>query len=475
MKEDLELIGRLVEEKRDRALALNREIWSWAELNFREEKSAKALADALEQEGFTVERNAAGMRTAFVASYGSGRPVIGLLGEYDALSSLSQKAACPVREPVTEGAPGHGCGHSLLGAAAFAAAVAVKDYIQRTGLSMTVRFYGCPAEEDGGGKVYLARAGAFDDLDAAFTWHPAAVNAVKGVGALAVMGVLYTFKGRAAHAASAPQAGRSALDAADLMNIGCQFLREHMTSDCRLHYAFRDVGGTAPNVVQASASLHYYIRAARVEGMFRLFDRLNKVAGGAAMMTETEMEYRIIDGFSDYVPNRALSELMQRCMQEVGAPAFDDADRALAARFAATLTEEEQRENLQAPCLDYGLDPAGFAGLALDEAVHPLHFAPDRTSPGSTDVGDVSYCVPTAQCEVACRALGTGGHTWQMTAQANSPIGEKGMLTAAKVLALTAVRAAADGDLLARARAEWKRSCPDGYRCPMPAENRPEF
>ena len=207
MKEDLELISRLVEEKRDRALALNREIWSWAELNFREEKSAKALADALEQEGFTVERNAAGMRTAFVASYGSGRPVIGLLGEYDALSSLSQKAACPVREPVTEGAPGHGCGHSLLGAAAFAAAVAVKDYIQRTGLSMTVRFYGCPAEEDGGGKVYLARAGAFDDLDAAFTWHPASVNAVKGVGALAVMGVLYTFKGRAAHAASAPQRG----------------------------------------------------------------------------------------------------------------------------------------------------------------------------------------------------------------------------------------------------------------------------
>lgn len=475
MKQDLEVISRLVDAKAERAIALNREIWEAAELNFREVKSAAALADALETEGFTVTRGIGGMPTAFLASYGNGGPVIGLLAEYDALSALSQKAACPTRQPVEEGAPGHGCGHCLLGSAVYAAAVAVKDYIQQTGLTMTVRLYGCPAEEDGGGKVYLAREGAFDDLDAALTWHPAEINAVKGVGALAVMGVLYTFRGRAAHAGSAPHAGRSALDAAELMNIGCQFLREHMTSDCRLHYAFRDVGGTAPNVVQASASLHYYIRAARVDGMFRLFDRLNKVAGGAAMMTETEMEYKIIDGFSDYVPNRVLSELMDTCMQEVGAPAFDDADRALAAQFAASLSEDERRSNLQGPCEENNLDDGWFAGKVLDDEVHPLYFAPGRTSYGSTDVGDVSYCAPTAQCEVAARALGTGGHTWQMTAQANSPIGDKGLVTAAKVLALTAVRAAKDPALLARAREEWKHSCPDGYRCPMPAENRPEF
>ena len=475
MEKDLALISRLVDEGAQRAISLNRQIWEWAELNFREVKSAAALADALEDEGFTVERGVGGMPTAFCASYGSGGPVIGLLAEYDALSALSQKAACPRPEPVVEGAPGHGCGHCLLGSAVFAAAVAVKKYIQQTGTAMTVRLYGCPAEEDGGGKVYLAREGAFDDLAAALTWHPAEINAVKGVGALAVMGVLYTFKGRPAHAASAPQAGRSALDAAELMNIGCQFLREHMTSDCRLHYAFRDVGGSAPNVVQASASLHYYIRAARVDGMFRLFDRLNKVAAGAAMMTETEMEYRIIDGFSDYVPNRILSELMDRCMQEVGAPAFDEADYALAAQFAGSLSEDERRSNLQGPCEDNGLPSAYFGDKVLYDEVHPLLFAPGRTSYGSTDVGDVSYCAPTAQCEIAARALGTGAHTWQMTAQANSPIGEKGLITAAKVLALTAVRAAADPALLARAREEWKQSCPDGYRCPMPAENRPEF
>ena len=475
MEKDLALIGQLVEEKAEQAIRLNREIWGWAELNFREVKSSAALADALETEGFTVNRGIGGMPTAFCASYGTGGPVIGLLAEYDALSALSQKAGCPTPDPVVPGGPGHGCGHSLLGSAVFSAAVAVKDYIDRTGLSMTIRLYGCPAEEDGGGKVYLAREGAFDDLDAAFTWHPAAVNAVKGIGALAVMGVLYTFKGRPAHAASAPQAGRSALDAAELMNIGCQFLREHMTADCRLHYAFRDVGGTAPNVVQSSASLHYYVRAARVEGMFRLFDRLNKVAAGAAMMTETEMEYKIIDGFSDYVPNRTLSELMDRCLQEVGAPAFDDADRTLAAEFAASVSEDERLSNLQGPCEDYDLSSDCFAGKVLDDAVHPLRFVPGRTSYGSTDVGDVSYCAPTAQCEVASRALGTGAHTWQMTAQTNSPIGEKALITAAKVLALTAVRAAADSDLLARAREEWKRSCPDGYRCPMPAENRPEF
>ena len=472
---ELERVGRLVDGAAAKAVELNKKIWSYAELNFREDKSAAALADALEAEGFAVERGVAGVRTAFVASFGGGKPVIALLGEYDALSSLSHTAAGPRREPVAEGAPGHGCGHSLLGAGAFAAAVAVKRYIEETGLAMTVRFYGCPAEEDGGGKVYMAREGMFDDVDAALTWHPDAVNATKGVGSLAVMGVLYSFKGRTAHAAAAPQAGRSALDADELMIMGCQFLREHMSPDCRLLYAFRDVGGAAPNVVQASASLHYYIRAGRVDEMFKLFERVNKVAAGAAMMTETEMEYRVIDGFSDYVPNRTLSELMARCMDEVGAPAFDDADRALAARFAATLSEDERRNNLESACQDNGLAYRRFDGKVLDDTVIPFCYQPGRPSPGSTDVGDVSYCAPTAQFQMTTMALGTGGHTWQMTAQSDSSIGEKGMLAAAKVLALTAVRAAADPQLLAAARAEWRQSCPDGYRCPMPAENRPEF
>lgn len=473
--EDLTLIRQLIAAKADLAKALNRQIWENAELNFREDKSAAALADALAAEGFAVERGAAGMRTAFVASYGSGGPVIGILAEYDALSGLSQQAACPHRAPVREGAPGHGCGHSLLGAASFAAAVAVKDYICKTGAELTVRCYGCPAEEDGGGKVYLARAGRFDDLDAALTWHPGVLNETRGDSNLAVMGVLYSFAGKAAHAAAAPDAGRSALDAAELMNVGCQFLREHMAPGCRLHYAFRDVGGTAPNVVQASASLHYYIRAPKVDQMFALYERLNKVAAGAALMTETSESHHVIDGFSDYVPNRALSELMARCLAEAGAPDFDDADRALAAQFAASLSPAERQANLDAACAGGGQAGRDFDSALLDTSTAPLHYDPRLVSPGSSDVGDVSYCAPTAQFVMATAALGTGGHTWQMTAQANSPLGEKGMLRAAEVLALTAVRAAADPALLRAARAEWKKSCPDGYRCPMPAENRPEF
>ena len=472
---ELEQISQLVEQKSAAALELNQKIWDYAELNFREDKSARAIADALQAEGFTVEYGVAGVRTAFIATYGTGGPVIALLGEYDALSSLSQKAACPRPEPVTPGAPGHGCGHSLLGAGSFAAAAALKDYIDQTGTAMTVRYYGCPAEEDGGGKVYMARAGLFDDVDAALTWHPGAINETKGVGSLAVMGVLYSFKGQTAHAAAAPQAGRSALDAAELMNIGCQFLREHMLPDCRLHYAFRDVGGTAPNVVQASASLHYYIRAPKVDQMFQLFERVNKVAAGAATMTETEMEYHIIDGFSDYVPNKTLSTLMAQCMAELGAPAFTDADRALAAQFADTIGTEERKDNLESDCADNELPYSYFDNKVLHEEPLPLCYNPRRPSPGSTDVGDVSYCAPTAQCTMATMALGTGGHTWQMTAQSNSSIGDAGMLAAAKVMALTALRAAKNPALLQAARAEWQATCPGPYRCPMPADSKPEF
>ena len=273
-------ITEWVEQKKESAIALARAVWGFAEPNWRETQSAAAISAALEAEGFALERRPCGMETAFVATWGGEGPVIAFLGEYDALPALSQQAGRAEKTPLCEGAPGHGCGHNLLGAGSFAAAVALKDYCLETGLRATVKYFGCPAEEDGGGKVFFARAGYFDKVDAVFAWHPGPANYVSGQGCLAVTGVLYSFKGRTAHAAGAPFAGRSALDAAELMNVGCNYLREHIIPEARLHYAYRDVGGTAPNVVQESACVHYYIRAPRVAQMLDIKRRVDDVARG---------------------------------------------------------------------------------------------------------------------------------------------------------------------------------------------------
>ena len=353
--------------------------------------------------------------------------------------------------------------------------MALKDYCLETGLRATVKYFGCPAEEDGGGKVFFARAGYFDKVDAVFAWHPGSANYVSGQGCLAVTGVLYSFKGRTAHAAGAPFAGRSALDAAELMNVGCNYLREHIIPEARLHYAYRDVGGTAPNVVQESACVHYYIRAPRVAQMLDIKRRVDDVARGAALMTGTALTIREVDGFSDYVPNRALSELLWQCMREVGAPAWDEADRALAAQFAATLSAGERADNLASTLSATDLPLSHYAGKDLDDGIAPFFYDPKTAEPGSTDVGDVSYCAPTAQCYYAAGALGTGGHTWQMAAQSCSPLGFKGMLAAAAAMALAGARAAADPALLALAREQHAQSCPDGYTCPMPENAVPAY
>ena len=261
-------------------------IHGMAELSGEEHRSATVLEDLLERHGFTVERGLKDQPTAFRAVYGNGPVRIGFMCEYDALASLQQDDV-PYQQG--NGGPGHGCGHNLLGAGSFAAAVALKDYCLETGLRATVKYFGCPAEEDGGGKVFFARAGYFDKVDAVFAWHPGPANYVSGQGCLAVTGVLYSFKGRTAHAAGAPFAGRSALDAAELMNVGCNYLREHIIPEARLHYAYRDVGGTAPNVVQESACVHYYIRAPRVAQMLDIKRRVDDVARGAALMTGTAL------------------------------------------------------------------------------------------------------------------------------------------------------------------------------------------
>ena len=266
-----------VQKNQEKYMRLSQQIWQYAELAFQETKSVQALTQLLEEEGFAVTAGLAGIPTAFSASYGQGKPVIGILGEYDALPSLSQKAGCNHREELVPGGAGHGCGHNLLGVGSAAAAIAVKDYLQESGQEGTVIFYGCPAEENGSAKVYLSRDGVFQGLDAVFTWHPGSNNSIMGEHSLAAVSVVYRFHGRATHAAGQPHLGRSALDACELMNVGVNYLREHMIQEARIHYAYRDAGGAAPNVVQDHAALYYFIRAPKVAQAVELRERVDRL------------------------------------------------------------------------------------------------------------------------------------------------------------------------------------------------------
>ena len=324
-----------IEDRRTELVALTRDIWENPELGLQETDSAELLADALAAEGFTVDRGVGGMETAFVASYGTGGPAIGILGEYDALPGLSQKSVAR-REPVEEGAPGHGCGHNLFGVGSLGAAVAIREAIERGDLDGTIRYYGCPAEETLVGKVYLARAGAFDDLDAALTWHPSQVSAPWKSRSLAMNSIEYTFRGQSAHAADSPESGRSALDAVELMNTGAEFMREHVTDDARLHYSITN-GGGAPNVVPAEASVWYFVRAPTRAQVDRITDWLDDVAEGATLMSQTTVERRFLTGCYDYIANDVLSDALLANMRELGSIPYTDEDREFAAELRDTL------------------------------------------------------------------------------------------------------------------------------------------
>ncbi|MFC4167341.1 M20 family metallopeptidase [Teichococcus aestuarii] len=448
-----------------RYTALADSIWEMAELRFAEHRSVAAQIALLEAEGFRVTRRVAGLETAFMAEavVGQGGPVIGFLGEFDALAGLSQEAGNPRPAPLVAGGNGHGCGHHLLGTGAMLAAAAARDMLVAEGLSGTIRYYGCPAEEGGSGKTFMAREGVFDDLAAAICWHPGTYAGVMSNLTLANFQVYFRFRGRPAHAAGSPHLGRSALDAVEIMNMGANYLREHIPSDARLHYAITDAGGISPNVVQANAEVLYLIRSPKVAQAEALFARVRRCAEGAAHMTETELTVEVDKACSEVVPNTVLEMAMHENIRRLGPPRFDEEDRA----FAAAIRESLTAEDIESGVATFGAPPESGA-LPLPEEILAFDGTP-RFNAGSTDVGDVSWVVPTVQCWGACYAIGTPFHTWQMVAQGRRPAAHKGMLHAAQAMAATALDAIRDPEMLARARAELtRRTGGRPYACPIP-------
>lgn len=444
-------------------------VWAKPELSLKEFESAKLYCDTLRKYGFEVTEGLAGVATAFCGRYGSGRPVIGILGEFDALSGLSQAAGCSEYKPLVEGAPGHGCGHNMLGAGALGAAFAVKDYLEKSGKPGTVIFYGCPGEEGGAGKAFMAREGMWRELDCALTWHPSDVNEVVTGTNNSSIQVLYKFHGVSAHAAGDPENGRSALDAVELMNTGVQYLREHMTSDCRVHYAIIDAGGVSPNVVQSEASVLYMVRANKVRDSVKLLARVDKIAQGAALMTETGFDRQFIDGTAELVPNYTLEELLYRIFNEVGLPEYSAEEKTLAEALRKTY------DVTTAPGIAAGFDADIAADVAertngLSDAlcgfIMPEYHSAGFVA-GSTDVGDVSWQTPAAQVHCVTFPFGAAGHSWQNVSSGGTSLGHKGLINAAKIIACAAIELMNDPETLQKARDEFARRTKSGYVCPI--------
>lgn len=434
-----------------RIIKISDKIWGYAELGLQEHKSASILVDELEKNGFNVKRGVAGMPSAFVASYGSGKPVIGILGEYDALPGLSQKAV-PRKEPLVPEAPGHGCGHNIHGTSGMAGAIAAKAGVEAAGIRGSIKFFGCPAEENFSGKAYMVRDGLFDGVDAVISHHPGAMNTASLRSSLAINSAKFTFHGQSAHAAGSPEAARSALDAVELMNVGVNYLREHVIQEARIHYVIED-GGDQPNVVPAHARSWYYVRAPEREQVESIYKRVLDIANGAALMTGTTYDITFIKGIYNTIPNRTLAELIVRNMREIGTPEYTKAEQKFARQMAKTITAEQKREQLR-KSKRHGWQ--NLMSVDLDKSV-PEPWGDGDVSSGSTDVAEVSWQTPTLEFSTAACVLGIPGHSWQFTAFSGMSIGHKSLVFASKTIATSAIDLLAKPDLLKKARKEFKR------------------
>ncbi len=427
-------------------------IWNYAEVGYQEEKSSALLQDMLSKEGFKIQKGVAGIPTAFVASYGEGQPVLGILGEYDALPGLSQDSL-PSRKIMQEGAAGHACGHHLFGVGSAAAAIAVKNWMVATRQKGTIRVYGTPAEEGGSGKVYMVRAGLFKDVDAVLHWHPADSNSASPGTSLANMSAKFRFKGVAAHAAAAPERGRSALDGVEAMNHMVNMMREHVPSDARIHYIITQ-GGKAPNVVPDFAEVYFYVRHPRRDVVQDMWSRIVKASEGAAMGTGTTVEHEIIGGVYELLPLDALAKVMYTNLKEVGGVNYEASENAYAKQMQTTFGGTTQTPE-----------------LATASQILPYEY--ERTGMGSTDVGDVSWTVPTVGMRTATWVPGTAAHSWQAVAAGGTSIGRKGMMVAAKTIALTAVDLFQNPKVLTEAKAEFDEKRGKGFQYDALLGNRP--
>lgn len=458
-------IPEWIEKNTKRFTTLSDRVWEFAELGYAEMRSSSLLANALEEDGFRLQRGVADIPTAFVASYGTGKPVIALLGEYDALPNLSQDKT-PTRKTLEAGQPGHGCGHNLLGVGALASAMAVKEAIRSGEAKGTVRFYGCPAEENGSGKTFMVKAGLFDDVDLSITWHPDIYTGILGNNILANIKVSFVFHGQSAHAAADPFNGRSALDAVELMNVGANYLREHIIPEGRIHYVITN-GGGAPNVVPPEAESLYVIRAPLMTQVQEIYQRVVDIARGAAMMTGTEMEIIFRKGMLNLLLNDTITDVLFEKMVGLGPIEFTKAEM----EFGETITKN-------CPPVDFvdlvvkifgreAREVAAPESLFLTQVMPNSHT--DYVLPGSTDVGDVSWVTPTGQISATTMTARTPGHSWQIAAQSGMSIGYKGMLYAAKAMALTALEFMTNKDRLRAARDEFEKKIKKTpYICPIP-------
>jgi aminobenzoyl-glutamate utilization protein B len=454
-KEELLRYTSVIDEKKDVLNDTALYLWENAETAFTEFKSAAYLCDVLRKEGFEVTENLTGIATAFSGRFGHGKPVVGVLGEYDALAGLQQAGGSATKQLIEGKICGQGCGHNLLGMGSLAAAIAIRHYLGETGREGTVIFFGTPGEEGGSGKAFMARDGAFDELDMALCWHPDSNNYVRYRSGLANYQIKYIFDGQAAHAGATPHLGRSALDAVELMNVGVQFLREHMPDDYRVHYAITDTGGFSPNVVQPHAEVLYLIRATTNPEVKSLYERVNDIAKGAALMTGTKEHHEFIKACSNIVLNLPLEEVMQGVMEAIEPP------RA---------TEEEQtfcRELIKTFPAESGADPE----RPIHDELLPL--SPHALSHGSSDVGDASWVCPTVQCGTATWPFHTPGHSWQATSMGTTEWAMSNARYAGKVMAGTAIQAIEDPEILKKAWADYRQSCPNGYDAPIPKDVKP--
>ena len=461
MKTNKHVIWDFVSKNQKRFQELADKVWSTPETCYSEQNSMSAHVDELIYHGFSVTKGIANIPTAVVGEYGTDGPIIAFLGEYDALAGLSQKADVFHQDPVKKGENGHGCGHNLLGSASMQAAVALKEWLKDSNLPGVVRYYGCPAEEGGAAKTFMVRDKIFKDVDVAITWHPGCLPGIVKGSSLANCRVDFTFEGRASHAAVSPHLGRSALDAIELMNVGVNYMREHMPDKARIHYAIIDGGGISPNVVQAKAKVRYVVRDETTPKMMELLERVKEIAKGAALMTQTKVKTKILAGVSNLVYNETLGNIMQGNLDQLGAPEFSKEEHLYAKKYQDTLT----RKDIESAYSHAGIDLV--EGQVLAETVVAGDVKPVDMG-GSTDVADVSWVVPTVSLWGANYAIGTPFHSWQMTAQGKSSIAIKGMTHAAMVMAATGSDLISNKTILDDAWSEHNKTIEkEGYMLPI--------